>query len=43
MPASSKAAIAKIFDGGIFLWHNGDQLGNFNQSITNGTINNPIS
>jgi hypothetical protein len=42
MPASSKAAIAKIFDGGIFFWHNGDQIGNFSQSTSNGTINNPI-
>lgn len=42
MPASSKAAIARIFDGGIFFWHNGDQVGNFRQSVTNDTINNPI-
>ena len=42
MPASSKAAIARIFDGGIFFWHNGDQIGNFMQSVTHGTINNPI-
>lgn len=42
MPASSKSAIAKIFDGGIFFWRNGDQIGNFRQSVTSDTINNPI-
>lgn len=30
MPATSRAAIAKIFDGGIFFWKNGDNIGNFN-------------
>jgi hypothetical protein len=30
MPATSRAAIAKIFDGGIFFWKNGDNVGNFN-------------
>lgn len=29
MPASSKSAIGKIFDGGIFFWRNGDEIGNF--------------
>lgn len=42
MPASSKAALAKIFDGGIFFWRNGDECGNFNVEIKNGSINNPI-
>lgn len=43
MPASSKEAIARIFDGGITLWHNIDQIGNYNQSVSEGTINNPIN
>lgn len=43
MPASSKEAIARIFDGGITIWHNIDQIGNYNQSISEGTINNPIN
>ena len=43
MPASSKAAIARIFDGGIFFWKNGDNVGNFAISVSNGSINNPIS
>lgn len=42
MPSSSKEAIAKIFDGGITFWHNGDDVGNYAQSVTNGSINNPI-
>lgn len=42
MPSSSKAAIGRIFDGGIFFWRNGDQVGNFRQSVTEGSINNPI-
>lgn len=42
MPASSKAAIGRIFDGGIFFWSNGDNVGNFRQSVTQGSINNPI-
>lgn len=42
MPASSKDAIARIFDGGITFWHNGDQIGNYNQSVSSGSINNPI-
>ena len=29
MPASSREAIARIFDGGIFFWKNGDNVGNF--------------
>lgn len=29
IPASSLAAINKIFDGGIFFWNNGDNIGNF--------------
>lgn len=29
MPASSREAIARIFDGGIFFWKNGDSVGNF--------------
>ena len=43
MPASSKEAIGRIFDGGITFWHNGDQIGNYNQSISYTTINNPIT
>lgn len=42
MPSSSKSAIGKIFDGGIFFWRNGDQVGNFRQSVTDGSVNNPI-
>ena len=42
MPASSKSAIGKIFDGGITFWHNGDQVGNYAQSVSHGSINNPI-
>lgn len=42
MPASSKEAIGRIFDGGITLWHNINQIGNYNQSVTEGTVNNPI-
>lgn len=42
MPASSKEAIGRIFDGGITFWHNGDQVGNYRQSVTNDTVNNPI-
>lgn len=42
MPASSKEAIARIFDGGITFWHNGDQIGNYRQSVSSGSINNPI-
>lgn len=42
MPTSSRAAIAKIFDGGITFWHDGDQVGNYGQSVSDGTVNNPI-
>lgn len=42
MPASSKEAIARIFDTGITFWHNGDNIGNYAISISDGTINNPI-
>lgn len=43
MPASSKDAIGRIFDGGITFWHNGNQIGNYRQgSQPNDTINNPI-
>lgn len=42
MPSSSKEAIARIFDGGIFFWRNGDQVGNFSISVSAGSINNPI-
>ena len=42
MPASSKEAIARIFDGGITIWHNLEQIGNYNQSISDGSVNNPI-
>lgn len=42
IPASSKAAIANIFDGGITFWHNGDQVGNYQQQTSQGTIDNPI-
>ena len=42
MPASSKEAIGRIFDGGITLWHNINQIGNYRQNVTEGTVNNPI-
>lgn len=42
MPASSKEAIGRIFDGGITLWHNGDNVGNYLISTSQGTIDNPI-
>ena len=42
MPASSKEAIARIFDGGITFWHNGDNVGNYAISTSNGSIDNPI-
>lgn len=42
MPSSSKAAIGRIFDGGIFFWKNGDEVGNFNVEHSNGSIDNPI-
>lgn len=42
MPASSKEAIARIFDGGITFWHNGDNVGNYAISISDDSINNPI-
>lgn len=42
MPASSRAAIGRIFDGGIFFWNNGDNVGNFAVEVTDGSINNPI-
>lgn len=42
MPASSKEAIARIFDGGIFFWNNGDNIGNFSIETSQGTIDNPI-
>lgn len=42
MPATSKDAIGRIFDGGITFWHNGDQIGNYAQSVSDGSINNPI-
>ena len=42
MPASSKEAIARIFDGGITFWHNGDNVGNYLISTSQGTANNPI-
>lgn len=43
MPSSSKEAIARIFDGGITFWHNGDNIGNYQISVSNGSINNPIT
>ena len=43
MPSSSRAAIAKIFDGGIFFWKSHANLGNFAVSSSDGSINNPIS
>lgn len=43
MPASSKEAIGRIFDGGITFWHNGDNIGNYAISVSDGTINNPIA
>ena len=42
MPSSSREAIERIFDGGITFWHDGDQIGNYQQNITEGSINNPI-
>ena len=42
MPSSSKEAIARIFDGGITFWHNGDNVGNYAISTSQGSINNPI-
>lgn len=42
IPASSKDAIARIFDGGITFWHNGDNVGNYAVSTSNGSIDNPI-
>ena len=42
MPSSSKEAIARIFDGGITFWHNGDNVGNYAISTSNGSIDNPI-
>lgn len=42
MPASSKAALARIFDGGIFFWRNGDEVGNFNVETSHGSVDNPI-
>ena len=42
MPSSSKEAIGRILDGGITFWHDGDHIGDYNQSVTYGTINNPI-
>lgn len=42
MPASSKEAIGRIFDGGITFWHDGDKIGDYAQSVTNGSIDNPI-
>ena len=44
MPASSKKAIANIFDGGIFFWNSArgnSNIGNFSQSVnSHGQINN---
>lgn len=42
MPASSKEAIGRIFDSGITFWHNGDNVGNYAQSTSGGSISNPI-
>lgn len=42
MPSSSKEAIARIFDGGITFWHNGDNVGNYAISTSQGSIDNPI-
>ena len=42
MPSTSKEAIGRIFDSGITFWHNGDQIGNYQQSVSDGSINNPI-
>ena len=36
IPASSLAAINNIFDGGIFFWANGDNIGNFEVGGRNG-------
>ena len=42
MPSSAKEAIAKIFDGGITFWHNGNNVGNYSIATSNGSIDNPI-
>lgn len=42
MPSSSKEAIGRIFDSGITFWHNGDNVGNYGISVSDGSINNPI-
>lgn len=42
MPATSKEAIGRIFDSGITFWHNGDNIGNYAVSTSNGSIDNPI-
>ena len=42
MPSSSKEAIGRIFNSGITFWHNGDNVGNYAISTSNGSINNPI-
>lgn len=42
MPASSRKAIADIFNGGIFFWHTPANLGNFGAHTSHGTIDNPI-
>ena len=42
MPASSKEALGRIFDGGITFWHSLDKVGNYLQSVTEGSIDNPI-
>lgn len=43
MPATSKEALERIFDGGITMWHNLNNIGNYNLDVTQGTINNPIN
>lgn len=42
MPASSKAAIANIFDGGIFFWNKNATIGDFKAHMSDGSIDNPI-
>lgn len=42
MPSSSKEAIGRIFDGGITLWKNGDNVGNYGHYNADGTIDNAI-
>ena len=35
MPSTSREAIERIIDGGIFFWNNGDNIGNFEVEARN--------